>query len=123
MATLLFRLRGAPEDEVDDIQTLLDDNNIDWYATDAGNWGIAMPAIWLENESDHQRARLLIDTYQRERRTRVRAEQARLRAQGELPTLGRKLREKPLESAAIVIFSLFVLYVMIKPFVDLALAD
>ena len=49
MATLVFRLRNVPEDEAQAVRTVLDTNNIDWYETTAGNWGIAMPGLWINN--------------------------------------------------------------------------
>ncbi len=120
MAVLVFRLRNVPEDEADDIAALLDGAGIEWYATDAGNWGIAMPGVWVSADADAPRARELIEDYQRARGERLRAEQAARRDAGHLPTLASRLRERPLASLALVAFCAFVLYVSIEPFVRLA---
>ena len=52
MPTLVFRLRNVPEDEADDVRALMDENEFDWYETSAGNWGIAMPGIWISKDEE-----------------------------------------------------------------------
>lgn len=120
MAALVFRLRNVPQDEIRDVVALLDEAGIDWYETDAGNWGIAMPALWLGDASELGRARALIERYQHERGVRLRAEHAGRRADGSAPTLIARLRERPLAALALCGFCAFVLYVSIEPFVRLA---
>ena len=112
MTTLVFRLRDVTDEEATEVRALLDESRVAWYETTAGNWGIAMPGLWVDDAEEARRARALIDDYQRARATRVAA------ARGELSTLSR-LRERPLASLAIIAFCLFVLYVMIGPFVRL----
>lgn len=72
MAKLLFHLRDAPNDELEEINTLLISNSVDFYETTSGNWGLSVPALWVKTESEYQRARLLIDDYQIKRSFRVR---------------------------------------------------
>ena len=74
MAKLLFRLRHVPDDEAREVRDLLDANDIDYYETSAGNWGLSMPALWLRHDHQMETARALLDDYQHERRERVRAE-------------------------------------------------
>ena len=119
MAALVFRLRHVPDDEVSDVTALLDEAGIDWFETDAGNWGISMPALWVRRDADRDRARELIERYQGARSGRLRAERARRRADGLEPTLGARLRERPLASLGALAFCAFVLYVSIEPFVRL----
>ena len=119
MAALVFRLRHVPDDEVSDVTALLDEAGIDWFETDAGNWGISMPALWVRRDADRDRARELIERYQGARAERLRAERARRRADGLEPTLGARLRERPLASLGALAFCAFVLYVSIEPFVRL----
>ena len=61
MAKLLFKLRGVPDDEADDVRQLLEENGMRVYETSAGTWGTGVPAIWLQegvvNEAAAQRAR------------------------------------------------------------------
>jgi len=113
MTTLVFRLRNVPDEEADEVRSLLDEAGIGWYETTAGNWGIAMPGLWVGEADEAARARMLIDTYQRERETRIAASRA------PLSTLAR-LRERPLAVLAVFTFCAFVLYVSINPFLELA---
>ena len=112
MTTLVFRLRNVPDDEADDVRALLDEARLEWYETTAGNWGIAMPGLWIEDPADAVRARELIDAYQRARATRMSA------ARAEVSTFAR-VRERPLASLGIIAFCAFVLYVSIDPFIEL----
>ena len=116
MAAIAFRLRNVPEDEARDVAALLDGAGIDWYETDAGNWGIAMPALWVSRDEDLARARELIERYQRERSARLRAERAGRVAAGLEPTLAARLRERPLATLGAFAFCAFVLYVSVEPF-------
>lgn len=72
MAKLLFHLRDVPNDELEEINTLLISNNIDFYETTSGNWGFSVPALWVKTEPEYRRARLLINDYQINRSFRVR---------------------------------------------------
>lgn len=122
MSRLIFRLRGVPDDEYQDIQALLDEQGIAWFETDAGNWGLSMPALWVEQDEDYEQARALIEEYGRERRLRLRAAYRQRQAQGEVESLWQILYRRPWQTLGILLFCVFVLYVMIKPFVQLALA-
>ena len=95
MALLLFRLRHVPEDEADDVRALLHQNNIDFYETSAGNWGISMPAIWLHNDDDYGLAISLLGIYQQERAQRIRQEYEADRAAGRAETQWTRLRQEP----------------------------
>ena len=67
MAILLFSLRGVPDDESFEIQNLLDEHEINYYETSAGNWGISMPALWLKNDDQLEKAQHLLNEYHTER--------------------------------------------------------
>ena len=97
MAKLLFNLRGVPEDEADEIRVLLTENEIPYYETPPGNWGISLPGLWLEGSSQLEEANRLIDQYQRERVARSRAEYERLRGEGKAPTLLGNIRANLLQ--------------------------
>lgn len=97
MAKLLFRLRNVPDDEAEEVRQLLDEHAISTYETDAGNWGISLPAIWLENDAQFEQAKSLLDTYQRDRTIRVRAEYEQQRREGQHPSIFSALREQPLK--------------------------
>ncbi len=95
MSKLLFKLRGVPEDEADDIRELLTENEIEFYETSPGNWGFSMPGIWLNDENQFETARALLDTYQKERVIRVREEYAQLKREGKNRTFLDWVMEKP----------------------------
>lgn len=95
MSKLLFKLRGVPEDEADDIRELLTEHEIDFYETSPGNWGFSMPGIWLRDKDAFENARSLIDEYQKARVIRVREEYARLKKEGKNRTFFDWVIEKP----------------------------
>lgn len=119
MAALIFRLRNVPDDEANDVRNLLDEHQIDWYETSAGNWGIAMPGLWVRDAADKERARALIDDYQRERGAREREAFQQRRAEGSQPRLIDQVRARPLATLAIVAFCAFIVYVTLWPFLRL----
>ncbi|VAX12214.1 hypothetical protein MNBD_GAMMA24-1383 [hydrothermal vent metagenome] len=116
MAILLFKLNAVPDDEAHDIRMLLTDNNIDYYETSAGNWGISLAGIWLRNEAQLEQARNLIDDYELARYRQVRAEYDQRRADGQQRTLVGMLRESPLRFLAYLAAISLILYFSIKPF-------
>ena len=109
MAKLLFKLRNVPDDEVEEIHTLLSEHQIDFYETSSGNWGISMPALWVSDDVQYQRARELLDVYQADRSARVRAEYAQLKQAGQHPTIFTRFREKPFT----IVAYLFVVYALL----------
>lgn len=96
MSKILFRLRGVPEDEAEEVRALLVQEEIDFFETSAGNWGISLPALWVKDESDFERARALLDGYQRERALRVREAYRQSCERGEQRRLGHSFREAPI---------------------------
>jgi len=120
MPALVFRMRNVPEDEADAVRELLEQNRFEWYETTAGNWGIAMPGLWIANEDDLPLARQLIEEHQNQWREKQLSErQARIEA-GLEPSLIDRLKERPLASAGTIAFCLFVIYAMLSPFVRMA---
>lgn len=119
MATLIFRMRNVPADEADAIRALMDEHQFDWYETTAGNWGIAMPGIWIRNSSEAPKARSLIDSYQQERSLTMRKAYESDRQSGQVITFIDRLRAQPLRVAGIVLFCMFILYVSVNPFLQM----
>lgn len=116
MAKLLFRLNGVGEDEADDVRALLAEHQVDTYETDAGRWRISVAAIWLRDDQDYERARGLIDAYQRERTERLRqAFNAQLQS-GEIPGLAQRFRERPVDFILVAVAILFIAGLMLWPF-------
>lgn len=119
MSVILFRLRGVPDDEVDEIRELLRSSAIDFYETGAGNWGISMPAIWLRDNRQLEQAKQLLDHYQEQRTIRMKGEYARLKERGEHRTLLDIFRENPLRVILYVTAVVAILYFSVMPFLDL----
>lgn len=119
MPALVFRLRNVPEDEADAVRALLDEHHIDWYETSAGNWGIAMPGLWVRESDDTARARSLIEAYQQTRAQEQRSHYLSERDSGNAPSVLQRLKEQPFRLAGILIFCLFIVYVSVNPFLNL----
>ena len=118
MPIQLFKLRSVPEDEADDIRDLLSRHAIDYYETPAGNWGISMPAIWLHDEEQLERARGLIDDYQRKRVKYIREERERLKLQGHQHNFLNELYQNPIRLIVYLLIALAVAYISIAPFLS-----
>jgi len=118
MAILLFSLRQVPDDEAADVREVLEENHINFYETNAGNWGISMPAIWLRDEQQHEQARQLINEYQEQRRIIIREEYARLKQSGEANTFLKNLWHYPLQSLVFIAAMALVLYLSVKLVLD-----
>lgn len=116
MSVLFFSLRGVPEDEADEVRTLLTEHEIDFYETPAGNWGISMPALWLRDETQLPEVQTLLDSYQTQRA----AEQRTLYLQHK-KTLWQAFIEKPLLYLACCTAITLVCYVSIRLLFDLGL--
>ena len=116
MSRLLINLRHAPDDEIEEIRSLLREHGFDFYETQGGPWGISAPGIWLNDEEQYDRAKVLMDDYQDSRFREKHAEYEKLRRAGQHPTFLQNLRENPVQ---VILFSLIVgliLYLSISPF-------
>lgn len=119
MPELLFRLRGVPEDEAEDVRALLAEHDIRYYETDEGNWKIAVPAIWLPDREQLPLARDLIRDYQRDRLDKARRSHQEQLEAGTAPTLWGRVREHPVRFLVYLAAAGIVLYLSIMPFVNL----
>jgi hypothetical protein len=119
MPVKLFSLHNVPDDEAEEVRELLRGNEIDFYETPAGNWGISVPSIWLHDENQQEKAKALIDDYQKERLSRVREEYAQLGRTGRHRTMGDMIRENPLRFVVYLAAIAALLYLSTKPFMDI----
>lgn len=119
MAKLLFRLNGVNDDEADDVRALLAEHGFDTYETDAGRWRISVAAIWLRQDSDYDKARALIEQYQRERTERLREEFRQRLDNGEIGGVWQRFQERPVDFIAVAIAITFILGLMLWPFINL----
>lgn len=119
MAVQLFNLRGVPEDEIDEVRSLLVEHKIDFYETPGGNWGMSLPAIWLKDESQLVQAQDLLKNYQFQRQQRVRAEYDEMKAQGRQRRAWQLFCEHPIRFLIYIIFLAIVVYFSVSPFMKL----
>ena len=117
MSKLVFRLRNVPTDEAQDIRELLEGNNIAYFETSAGNWGISLPAIWIHESEKFELTRQLIDEYQIERTKRLRKEYQSSRANGEVKTVWQSFTENPLRFTAFSAIIVVILIIYMRVFV------
>ncbi len=113
MSVLLFKMRNVEEDEADDIRALLDAQDIPYYETTNGRWGLGYAGIWLHDEQYVEQGKRLIAAYQQQRYQEARASYDALVAEGKQPTLWGKVKASPVQVflalIAIVIVAMFVL--------------
>ena len=119
MPIRVFDLRGVPDDEADEVRTLLTNNKIDFYETSAGNWGISVPAIWLHDDVHLEKAKQLITQYQQQRFSKARGEYTQQNREGRNRTILDVVKEDPVRFTLYLAIALFILVLSIKPFVDL----
>lgn len=119
MPAKLFSLHNVPDDEAEEVRQLLRSNDIDFHETPAGNWGISVPYIWLQDEKELEKAKALIGDYQKERLIRVREEYAELERTGRRRTIGDVIRENPLRFVAYLAAIAVVLYISTRPFMNI----
>jgi len=118
MSVQLFRLKNVPDDEAEEIRNLLTNNHIDHYETPAGNWGVSMPAIWLNDDEQLEKAKQLIDEYQKERQVRIRNEYEQGKREGKNRNFINELLENPIQFVLYIAFAAVILYFSIKPFLN-----
>ena len=121
MPVMLFNLRSVPEDEAEEIRALLSKNNIDYYETPAGRWGISVEAIWLKDESLLDTSKQLIQGYQQQRSQRIRQEFKELKQQGKLESFWQRIINRPVQTISYIAIILTIIYLVTMPFVKLAL--
>ncbi len=117
MSVMLFKLRGVEEDEADDIRALLEANHIDFYETTNGRWGLGFAAIWLHDETQLEQGKALIQTYQVQRYKDAQAQYAELCAQGEQPTVWKKIKQHPVQVFLVLLAVLIVAMFALLPFI------
>ena len=118
MSVKLFSLRDVPDDEADGIRQLLEQHRLDYYETPGSGWGISAPCIWLRDEADLERAKALIDEYQRQFTAQARSNYQALKAAGRQPTLWGLICGQPLKVMIYVALILFFAYISISPFIN-----
>lgn len=121
MTLLLFPLRGVPEDEAGEVRELLTEQQIDFYETSAGNWGMSMPALWLRDGAEQEKARHLIDSYQQQRYLTARQAYLQRKQLGQHATLWKKFVAQPLVYCAYLLTIGLIIYVSVRLLFELGL--
>lgn len=116
MAALLFKLTNVPEDEAEDIRTLLADNNILFYETHAGFFRMGLDAIWLHDSTQMDLAKQLLQGYQQKRYQSQREVFTQLQEKGEVETQWQRIKHHPFRFVAAIIAVAFVLVLSLVPF-------
>ena len=115
MAKLLLNLRNVPDDEADEVRTLLDDHDIEHYDTPAGFWNISLGGIWVREDAAFAEAKRLMAEYQAQRATRVRTENEAARRDGTAGTFMTVLRNEPLRVLSAVLGIIFAIALVLLP--------
>jgi len=118
MSVLLFSLRNVPDDEADAVRALLSENDIDFFETSAGNWGISAPGIWLKDSARYERAKELLEGFQQTWTKAQKEKFHQLAQNGEINTVFNRLKQNPLQVIIYIAIALFILYVSINPYVN-----
>ncbi|MGB2336083.1 MAG: DUF6164 family protein [Alcanivorax sp.] len=119
MTTLLLNLRQVPDDEAEEVRTLLNEQQIPFYETTPSLWGISSGGIWLTNPQDRERAKGLMEGYQEQRTRRERERFEEARRDGTAPTLAGRLRDQPGRALGVLIAVTILILVTLVPFLTL----
>jgi hypothetical protein len=116
MSKLIFRMRDVPIDEADEVRELLDSQNIDYFETFGGNWGISMPALWVKDPARFNEARTLIDEYQKQR---LSTKGLNMGQEAKVKTLLESFKDRPFQFISYWILIAVVLFISIYYFFSL----
>jgi len=105
-------MRHVPPDEAEDVRKLLDQHNIEFFETFAGNWSISVPALWLKNDEQFEIARKLIDEYQSERLIRIRTDYRKTK------TMWQVFIENPIRFSCYLLAIAIVLFISLRFFLS-----
>jgi len=119
MAKLVFKLRDVPEEEIDAVRRLLDEHGFEYYETHAGNWGISVAGIWVTDDQRHSEARKLIDAFQEEHASQMRAVYQQQCQSGEAETTLQRFLQNPLRFILYLLFAGVIGYFTLAPFFEL----
>jgi len=116
MPHLLYKLNGIPEDELIDVRRLLEENDINYYETDAGRFGFSLAAIWLPDSVDPEPATALVDSYKEQRYQQAREIYAQQQRDGTAETFLQRALHSPIRTVIAIAAILVVLYFSVMPF-------
>ena len=116
MARKLYSLRNVPDDEADEMRSLLQEHDVDFHETSAGFLGIGTAAIWVKDETQFDLARDLIADYQAERYNNAREAYLRKLAEGTHTRFSDIFMRDPWRIFMMILFALFLILLTVLPF-------
>jgi hypothetical protein len=111
-------MRNVPDDEAQEVRELLESNEIEFFETSAGNWGVSLPALWLQREDQYELARELLDGYQSARAARIRQEYELNRRRGEVRTMWHSFTQNPIRFVAYMALVGLILFFSLRFFLS-----
>lgn len=111
-----MRMRDVPNDEADEVRSLLLANDIEFFETYSGNWGISMPALWVKSSDQFAQAQQILNDYQQSRLEKVQSDYNARVESGEVKTWRAQLLERPFQFVAYWILIAIVLFISIYYF-------
>ena len=118
MRHLLFNLQGVPDDEADDVRTLLIEHEIAFYETQAGRWRIGLAGIWLPNDLQKSEALSILEGYQHNRFESLEEDRRLLRELGIFQGMLQQFYVQPFRFVGSIVAISVVLMISILPFVN-----
>lgn len=119
MPALLLKLKNVPEDEHLEVCELLEENNINYYETNVGFWGVGMAGIWLRDEGQLQHARELLQVYMAQRQVKARQDYEQALLEGSARTLFSTFKQQPITFILYLFVIAFIVGIMTLPFLGL----
>lgn len=116
MARKLFPLRNVPDDEAEQIRTLLREQGIEFHETPSGFLGLGTAAIWVNDDSKFETARILLASYQQSRFQQAREDYLKLKAENRHAKFGELLRREPWKFLLYLSLALLLLLLTTLPF-------
>jgi hypothetical protein len=113
----LMNLRHVPDDEADEIRALFEAHDVVYYETPPSRWGISMGGFWVHDDDDAERARVLLETYHRERQQAQRRTYEENLARGESGGVWFMLRRHPVRTLAACLAILVIAGLSLLPFI------
>ncbi len=121
MPELLFNLKNVPEDEYQEVCELLQENDIHYYQTHKGFWGLGTEAIWLKSDEQLMDAKTLLHGYMVERQKKAQENHQTDIEQGNVRTLFSTFKDQPMMFVLYTLAILVLVILTVSPF--LALVD
>lgn len=115
----LMNLRHVPDDEAEEIRALFEAHEVRYYETPPSRWGISMGGFWVHDTEEAQRAKALLQDYQRQRMESQRQAYEEWRSQGEGGGIWYMLRKKPVRTLAAFLAILAIGALSLLPFIGI----